>query len=352
MPKNPFTIIFGIEPDSMIPRNKEYMQIVNDFESPSPVSYAYVITGVSGCGKTVLMTSIQNYFTTQKNWIVLRLNPDLDLYESAISQLNEYISLKNETVTDMNISIAGIGGGLARRSLSDNETLLKKLLKEAKKNNKRVLITIDEASNTKSIKTFFHSYQAFIGETLPVFLLMTALPENFSALSNAKNSTFIRRLPRIKLQGLNNLLVEDKYMEIFSLAQEEALPLSKVVNGYPYAFQLLGTLLWESDKRSVDTSILRKLDAMLYDGSYKAIWDHLTEKERDVVLAIAHSKESSIKEIRQQLNMESNQFSPYREILKENGLIDTNTYGMIFFTLPRFKEFVLHIEEYMLPELL
>lgn len=88
MPKNPFTIIFGIEPDSMIPRNKEYMQIVNDFESPSPVSYAYVITGVRGCGKTVLMNSIQNYFATQKNWIVLRYREILK--ENGLIDTNTY----------------------------------------------------------------------------------------------------------------------------------------------------------------------------------------------------------------------------------------------------------------------
>ena len=348
MSKNPFTIIFGIEPDSMIPRNNEYMQIIQDFESASPISFGYVITGVRGCGKTVLMTSIQNYFANKKDWIVLRLNPDLDLYESAISQISEHIKLKGETITEMSFSVAGMGGGLSKKSLSDNETLLRKLLNEAKNKKKKVLITIDEASNTTSIKTFSHSYQAFIGERLPVFLLMTALPENFSALSNAKNSTFIRRLPRIKLQGLNNILVEDKYMEIFSLSQEEALSLSRIIMGYPYAFQLLGMLLWDSKKKAVDDGILKNLDAMLYDGSYKAIWDHLTEKERNVVLAIAHSNDFTIKEIREELHMESNQFSPYRENLRENGLIDTSTYGKIFFTLPRFREFVLKIEQYII----
>lgn len=348
MSKNPFTIIFGIEPDSMIPRNAEYNQVISDFMSSSPVSYAYVITGVRGCGKTVLMTSIQKFFSKQGDWITLRLNPDLDLYESSISQLSEHISIKSEIITEASVSFAGIGGGVARRSLSDNETLLKKMLIEAKKKKKRVLITIDEVSNTANIKTFFHSYQSFIGERLPVFLLITALPENFSALSNAKNSTFIRRLPKIRLRRLSDVLVEDKYMEIFSLNQDEALVLTKLIKGYPYAFQLLGTLLWDSHKKEVDDSILRELDTMLYDGSYKAIWDHLTENERRVVLAIAHSEDSTIKSIRQELGMESNQFSPYRENLKDNGLIDTNTYGKIYFTLPRFKEFTNRIERYMI----
>ena len=85
---------------------------------------------------------------------------------------------------------------------------------------------------------------------------------------------------------------------------------------------------------------------MLYEGAYKPIWDHLTEKERDVVCAIAHSKEYRVAEIREKLNMESNQFSPYRENLKEYGLIDTSTYGRICFKLPRFREFIFHVEQY------
>ena len=112
MRENPFNIIFGVEPESMIPRNEEYQRVINDFESARPVSMGYVIT-------------------------------------------------------EFNITVAGFGGGLSKRSLSDNETLLRKMLSAAGKMKKRVLITIDEASNTEKIKTFSHSYQAYIGEGLP-----------------------------------------------------------------------------------------------------------------------------------------------------------------------------------------
>ncbi|SDB34389.1 DEAD/DEAH box helicase family protein [Eubacterium oxidoreducens] len=347
MKENPFTILFGVEPDSMIPRNNEFQKVVQDFKSPKPMSKGYVITGVRGCGKTVLMTSIQNHFAKQPNWEVLRLNPELDLYESAISQLGEVISLKEETISEINISVAGFGGGFSKKTFSTNETILKKMLLVAKEKKISVLITIDEASNTENLRAFSHSFQAFIGEKLPVFLLMTALPENFSALANSTNGTFMRRLPRIKLDALNPLLIENKYKQIFSINDEEALQLSKTIKGYSYAFQLLGMLLWESNKKQADEEILIEMDALLSEGAYRPIWEHLTEKEREVVCAIAHSKEHRVSEIRKILNMESNQFSPYRENLKECGLIDTSTYGRIYFSLPRFEKFVLQIERYM-----
>lgn len=346
MSSNPFTVIFGVEPQSMIPRDNEFMGVVSVFESDSPMTYGYVITGVRGCGKTVLMVALQNYFASKEDWYVLRLNPDMDLFSSAVSQLGQHIRLESEQVTEANVSVAGFGAGVSRKSFSDSETLLRKMLLEAKKKNKRVLVAIDEASNTKNIKTFAHSFQAFIGENLPMFLLMTALPENFSALSNAKNGTFIRRLPRIRLEELNSFLVVEKYREIFDVSEEEAIPLAKIVKGYPYAFQLLGALLWESNQSEVDDKILSKLDGMLYEGAYSTIWNHLTAKERNIVIGIAQSESGEVKDIRNILQVASNQFSPYRNKLLEYGIIKDASYGIIEFTLPRFKKFVLYMEKY------
>ena len=97
----------------------------------------------------------------------------MDLFESAISQLNEVISLPEETVMDVSVSLAGFGGGVSKRSLSDNDTLLRKMIKKANDNGKKVLIAIDEATNSENLKTFAHSYQAYIGEKLKVFLFIT-----------------------------------------------------------------------------------------------------------------------------------------------------------------------------------
>ena len=155
------------------------------------------------------------------------------------------------------------------------------------------------------------------------------------------------RLPKIKLEQLSDVLVEKKYSDIFDLPEVETIEMTKLVKGYPYAFQLLGSLIWESGNKSIDDDILNKLDAMLYDGSYKAIWDHLTGVEKKIIIATAHEYEGKVKNIRKAVNMESNQFSPYREHLKDDGLINVDTYGEIHFTLPRFREFVLRVEKYI-----
>ena len=268
------------------------------------------------------MTLVQNYFDKKEDWYVLRLNPDMDLYISAVSQLGQHIRIKGELLTEANLSIAGFGAGATKQSFSDHETILRKMLQVAQKKNKKILVAIDEASNTEKIKMFAHTYQAFIGEKLPIFLLMNALPENFSSLASSKNGTFLRRLPRIKLEELNQYLIVEKYQDIFKVPEDKAIELSKVVRGYAYAFQLLGALLWEKGTREINADVLKNLDAMLYEGCYKPIWDHLTEKEQQILVGIARSSDGTVTEIREILNLQSNQFSPYRDHLKEYGLID------------------------------
>lgn len=337
---NPFTVIFGLEPYSVIPRKTDYEQIVSVFDSERPRTYAYVITGVRGVGKTVLLSSVQKYYSDKNDWYVLRLNPDIDLFESAISQLGEYITLAGEQVNEASINVMGFGVGGSKKSLSNNETILKKMLKHAAKDGKRVLFAVDEATNSNNLKTFFHSYQAFLGEQLPVFLLMTALPENFYSLSSSKNGTFLKRMPKIILGQLNSTMIRNSYMEIFKISEEAATSLAKIVKGYPYAYQVLGDILWENNSTQATDKVLREFDAILDDCVYLPIWEHLSEMERKVIKAIAGSKKHTVKEIREQLNMESNELSPYRDRLSNYGIIDTKEYGKITFTLPRFEVFV------------
>ena len=58
---NPFTLSFGKEPTEFISRLTQTSEIVEDFTSEDPVSQVYMITGVRGSGKTVMLTKINQY---------------------------------------------------------------------------------------------------------------------------------------------------------------------------------------------------------------------------------------------------------------------------------------------------
>ena len=62
MSANPFTLSFGKKPLQYISRLTETNQILESFCAEIPSNQIYMITGVRGSGKTVMMTNIAEAF--------------------------------------------------------------------------------------------------------------------------------------------------------------------------------------------------------------------------------------------------------------------------------------------------
>lgn len=60
--ENPFVVILGKQPINYIPRYTEYNEIKDNFEQSTPSIQDYLITGIRGSGKTVLLSSICSFF--------------------------------------------------------------------------------------------------------------------------------------------------------------------------------------------------------------------------------------------------------------------------------------------------
>lgn len=63
--------------------------------------------------------------------------------------------------------------------------------------------------------------------------------------------------------------------------------------------------------------------------------------ERDLLRELAASHDGRIMDIRNRLNMTTNQFNPYRMRLIRKGIVNGDTHGILSFTLPVFREFVI-----------
>lgn len=116
------------------------------------------------------------------------------------------------------IDLSFFGFGVAIEGvppLTDTETAIITILEKLKKQDKRLLITIDEVTNNDYMKVFAGSFQIFVRQDLPVFLLATGLYENIDKLQNEKNLTFLFRAPKIQLKPLNQQAVMNKYKNIF-----------------------------------------------------------------------------------------------------------------------------------------
>lgn len=338
---NPFSIMFGKEPSQMISRLVQTDQIINSFTQTNPGNQIYMITGVRGSGKTVLMTTISKRLGKEKDWVIIELNPSVDLLHQLASKLyNDKSIVEIFKVERINLSFWGIGAEIEKEDpITDIEVALRRMLENLKKRKKRVLITIDEAVNSNEMKVFASAFQIFVRQDLPVFLLMTGLQENIDTLQNNEILTFLHRAPKIHLEALDLTRIAYSYQNVFDMKMEEARDMAKLTRGYPYAFQVLGYYTFE--KKGLYKSAIPECRQYLNEYVYDKIWSELSKIDKKVLFAAAQSDSNSVKDIRSMLGMEPNEFSPYRARLIKKGLISKSEYGYVEFLLPFFEDYIL-----------
>lgn len=341
MNQNPYSIIFGQEPEQMISRLSDTSIIMNAFLSEKPSQNAYMISGVRGSGKTVFMTEAANRFKALDDWIVVDLNSDGDMMLDLAAELSSEKRLA-QIFQHAEINLSFWGFGLKVKNsvpITSIKVALTKMLESLQAQGKRVLVTIDEVISNAAMRTFAGNFQIFARNKLPIFLLMTGLFENIRELQNEKNLTFLYRAPRIDLKALSKRGIADNYRTNFQLDREAAFEMADMTRGYSFAFQVLGYLTWEhaGDYHSVITEYRNLIE----DNVYDKIWSQLSPKDRQLCYGIAKTPGGKILDVRSYLNMETNAFNPYRKRLIDKGLVDGEERGVVRFTLPYFEDYIL-----------
>lgn len=338
---NPYTLIFGKEPSQLLSRYPETFQIIDDFSSDPPSHQIFMLTGVRGSGKTVMMTSIAKHFKTEEDWFVIDLSPDLDLLESFAAELGEIKELnKVFRLEGLSLALAGITISLSNNApVTDAKIAITKMLQIVKKHHKKVLVTLDEAVNNESVRKFASVFQILLRQDLPVYLIMTGLYENIHSLQNEKTLTFLYRAPKVEMKPLNMRSIAQNYKENLSLTTEAAREMAELTNGYPFAFQVLGYLTWI--QKGDYHAIINEYRGYLEDYVYEKIWTEMSQKDRQVTLGIAQTGNGRTDEIKQVLGLKQNEWNPYRKRLLDKGIIVSNERGKVAFTLPFWKEYVL-----------
>lgn len=191
--QNPFTLSFGSKPYICIERNAEKNEIIQKITAENPISRSFVITGVRGSGKMVMLTSIIKYFEDKDDWLVIDLNAKDDLREGLAAKVYRLAHVKHLFLEkNFSFSFQGISFSLkGKNPILNIDNLLEKMMQEVQKQGKKVLITIDEATNSKTMKQFSLSFQMLIRRNYPLFLVVTSLYENIFALENGKNISLV-----------------------------------------------------------------------------------------------------------------------------------------------------------------
>ena len=342
MNNNPFTLAFGKKPVQYVPRIARTNLIVEEYVAVPAVNQIYMVTGDRGSGKTVMMTNIAGILSKRNDWIVVELNATRDLLQSLASKLYAVPKL-HECFLKARLDFSAFGLGVTIENaapVTDVEDMVAKMLDQIRKQGMRLLITIDEVVYSEQMKVFVSAFQIFMRQDYPIFLLMTGLYENIYELQNDKSLTFLYRAPKIILEPLSLTAVCQHYMDIFRLDKESAGKMAALTRGYPFAFQVLGYLYWEHRDTKTVQEILPEYDQYLEEYVYSKIWSEMSDKDKEIMQQLAESGEIKVKDLREQLEMSSEQFSVYRERLKRKGVIDTRKYGKISMALPRFEEFI------------
>lgn len=362
---NPFNPSFGKVPEIFLGRSGILKKIVQGLENYNSPYQTTMIYGVRGVGKTSLLTDVAHTMKKKENWIVVNLIPNVNLMSNLMESIYQQATSEVKKILDridgVKLSAFKEAVGIEFHKSSykfTTQVMLESVLKKLKAQGIHLLVTIDEAASTEEIKNFAALYQVMIREEYWISLIMTGLPEQISELQNDKVLTFLLRSKKIKLDPLKAMDIKYRYKRVFTqanrkLSDDLATKMTLLTNGYAYAFQLLGYLVWESENSVITEetlkSILDEYKEELYSNVYSKIYTELSSMDRkfiDAMIKFISEKQGNrgrqipIAYIEKELGKPHNYVVNYRHRLLEDQVIEAPQRGSVQFTLPFFKEFV------------
>lgn len=342
MKKNPYAISFGKIPSQYISRDILIEDMVDTLSSEIVDEQAFKLTGIRGTGKTVTLTAIEKELRDDKNWIVVDLKSNSDITNDLVANLYTEVSFLRKFIdASMNLSAFGIGVSISDKSPAASlDVALKQILKEVKKQGKRILVAIDEVRKTDAIVDFIQEFQILIREDLPIFLIVAGLYEDIEDVENTDGLTFFLRATRIEMKPLSIAIIKADYKRTLSLSDDIAAELANMTKGYAFAYQAFGKYMWESGEKEISEMVLAQVDEALSQKVYDKIWSELRASEKWFLTFIVQKDNMTVNELLEQTKKKHNEWSEPRKRLIEKGIIDGSVRGQISMRLPRFKEYV------------
>lgn len=361
--QNPFTHAFGAQPNKYISSLLEE-EIIENFSYPNPSEKCYMLTGVRGSGKTVMMSSISKKLAESDEWFVCNLLLDDNVINQFAAKLAEHpLCMKHFIEPEKaGISIVGVNAGIQYKKdkVFDINTLIGKMIETIADAGKKIMITLDDIYICDGMVAFAKLFQHLLTDKrgLPVYLIMTGLYQNYRELTDVKNEklkgcTFLTRTLERDVPPLDESQMAVSYFNTFDIEEVDAIKLAKMTKGYAFAYQVLGYWYFEKNvnknEQVKDVEVEYRSELIKY--SYNKLWTELSEKDKEVVIKLVElgADEKQVKRADVMAYMKdsgqeisSSVFNKYRERLLGKGIIATseNRDGYIWIPLPQFGNFV------------
>jgi len=361
---SPFNPQFGKKPDSFVGRANLIDGLTREYHDKNAPERVTIISGVRGSGKTALLSDISAILEQTNDWLVVNVATTERLLENIMGVIKYKIKesqLNLPAIQSITVGVPFVNVKLGKEHVSTSVAFYPELLSimmELDKKGVKVIFIIDEVNRTKEMREFVSTYQLLVREDFDIVLLMAGLPHYVDAMLRDKVLTFLRHAHQIFLPFIEPYIMKLEYERIFSSVgrafSEEALELAYVsTEGYPYLFQLIGFYLWRTEdnlitKPLVEASI-EQSKGMLYQNVYSIVYSELSKVEQEFLRAMCkEQREVEIKDIIKCMKKTAGYVNGYREKLIKRGVITPVSHGVIRFTLPFFRDYLIEEKKRML----
>lgn len=279
--------------------------------------------------------------------IVITLHNTDDLFRMIYIKLAPMLDKIKKWSPAVSINLPFVSVNFAEANEKHDEiyykTEINKILKILKKVGMRVAFCIDEVSNTPAIQKPAEEFNNWSLSEFQVSVIMTGPLKEVAELSGSHNLTFLVRADRFHVKKLLKISIAQSYIKALGINSKQAEELANATQGYAYAFQLIGDLMYENlnDGQEFDeawnfTQLAFK--DILFNQAYDVISHELTDIDFQFLYAM--TQDNSISAIIDQMHKSKQYVNSYRAKLIKYDLIKPIIRGKLGFTLPLFKEFI------------
>lgn len=363
---NPFKPTAGAEPPVLVGRGR----VVEDFrdgieEGVGAPGRLMRITGPRGSGKTVLLTELGD-IAKGYGWSVIDVAAAPGLIERVKRALPASLA-QAEMGFEANLGIVTAHVGVSNETREpDLREALTNATAQLTNKERGLLITVDEVQDGSEaeLRELATTVQHLIRERQNIAFAFAGITTGVMNLINGKALTFLRRAKAEELASIPTGDVADSFADTFAQAGLSATKaqldkMAEATQGYAYLIQLVGYGVFAEGRRHADASqaltnidVNRGIERAYADFSDAVLLPALDElPKRSIEYLIAMTKDdekSGTGTIAARMNLDPAQLTATRRQLIERQLIEAPSRGLVRFSIPLLREYLLEHEEEIL----